>query len=261
MRRVVFICLLIGCTQRALAMSFGGGMDVTVYSRTPSTLNVSAADDSVTCQYTVVASTTPVLATGCSWTSPSGLYTRSCASTTPISGTTSNGVWSCSTLINKNEESGTWSNSSIWIMDTSNNKLSETKAALVAGLPISAADLEVEVTSATPDTFGPSLAGATAVPSTVYQDDGATVTCTMEVIDKGGVADATCLIESPLGTTVSCAAIEGDGDDWSCPFVIDTGADLGAWTFTNLAARDRIGNITCLDDAGTALTVTAGSAP
>lgn len=261
MRWIALLCLLAGCTQPVFAMDFGGGMDVTVYSRTPSTLNVSAADDSVTCQYTVVASTTPVLATGCSWTSPSGLYTRSCASTTPASGTTSNGVWTCSTTINKNEEPGTWSNSSIWIMDTSNNKFDETKAALVAGLPISEADLEIAVTSASPDTFGPSLVGATAVPSTVYQDDGATVDCTLEVIDNGGVADATCLIESPLGATVSCTAIQGTGDNWSCPLVIAPAADLGEWTFTNLAARDRIGNITCLNDAGTALTVVAGSAP
>jgi len=240
-------------------MSAGLGMDVTALSRTPSTIDVTDFAAIVTCQFTITASLEPVSAAGCEWASPSGLYTRSCSAPTPLSGTRTNGVWTCPTTINEDEEPGTWSLSRVWIQDAARARTGLTKAELVSGIPIAAADIEVEVTSPTQDRFGPSILSATFVPSYVNQSDGVIVSCQLEVFDAHGVRDATCVATSPSGAeTVSCGTDEGTGTSWACDLPIPPGAELGQWTLRNVAARDHALNPTCIDYAGDAFEVGTG---
>jgi hypothetical protein len=170
----------------------------TAISLTPGTLDVSSGPQSLTCNMTVTDEKSGVLASACAVYSPTTLQKLFCETFTPASGTTSNGVFSCSVTIPRYAEAGTWTAQGA-AEDFAFN------GAANAGPPITS----VTITSANPDTTAPTLTSFDFNPHSVSDGTGPQpVVCTMVVTDDlAGVDTAICRVTSPINdASLSCTA-------------------------------------------------------
>ena len=147
----------------------------------PTSVNVSAAAQIVTCTMTVTDAKSGVDVALCQVQAPSSDQAQGCAAAAPTSGTRNNGVFACMFTMPRYSDAGTWA-AGAFLSDRVGN----------FALPATGATLTV--TASPEDIVAPSLTNFSLVPVSVNVASApAMVTCTMNVADAtAGVATALC---------------------------------------------------------------------
>jgi hypothetical protein len=227
------------------ALGLGGtDLTLTAFSLSSNTADVDSGPDTVTCNMTITTTGAAVEDAGCTINPPTG---------SPIGCTAHSGagdVWSCDVTFPRYAVGNTWAIHHLTIRDTNYVSVTPTNAELVADGPLGLveADLDVVVTSTTPDTSGPVISSFTALPDD--PNPGDTVTCTINATDTpAGIGDVSATFAAASEPyPLSCT---GHGVT-TCDIEIPIGADAGVtWNEVNHLARDTIGNRTLVEGAET----------
>jgi len=214
----------------------------TAFGFTPSAVNTTAASANVTCTITVTDALSGVATAGCSFQSPSFQHTASCSSSTPISGTRQNGVFSCVVTLPRYAESGVWL-ANLSATDQVGNAASLSWFEFPGGFP-----MNLTVTS-DPDLAAPALTNLVLNPTSINTSAAsANVTCTMTVTDaKSGVATATCILQAPgsqqgraCSSTTPATGTRQSGT-FSCMMTFPRYSDAGTWS-SAVFLVDGVGN-------------------
>ncbi len=249
------IAIGMGALSMALLLSAlvlsGTDLTLTAFSLSTNAVNVDDASAAVTCNMTITTSGSAIEDAGCTIRPLTGK---------PLSCSAHSGagdVWSCDVTIPRYAESGTWAIDHLTIRDATFGSASPTNAELVADGPLGliATDLDVEVTSSSNDTSGPSITSFTVLPATV--DPGDSVTCSIGATDPSGILDIGCtFIASSEPDPISCT---GHGVATSCIMTVPAGADAGVtWNEVNHLARDTVVNRTLIEGSESFATTGAG---
>ena len=233
------------------ALGLAGDMTLTNVALSTNAVDVDAADATVTCNMTVTTTGVAVGDVGCTINPPAG---------SPIGCTAHShtaDVWSCDMTIPRYAESGTWSIDHITIRDVSVPPATSivTNADILAEPDLCAAaqcvagDLNVVVTSTTPDTTGPGIQTFTALP--IDPAPGDTVACGFVFNPaETPIGDVSCTFTSSESYALSCT---GHGVD-TCNLDLPVGADAGVtWSEVNHVARDLLGNSTLVEGSSSFL--------
>jgi hypothetical protein len=147
----------------------------------PTSVNVSAAAQNVTCTMTVTDALSGVDTAFCALEAPDSNQGRGCASIAPSSGTRQNGVFICSFPMPRYSDAGNWS-PTVLLRDRVGN--------FVASPGVS----PLVVTSTPEDVLAPALNAFSFLPTSITTGDGVSiVTCSFTVADAlSGVASASC---------------------------------------------------------------------
>jgi len=173
---------------------------------------------------------------------PHGAF-ESCVDTALDSGTTSDGMWSCSLTIPIGAEPGTW-NLIVLVSDAGYSSKTYAAADLSAG------SMPTNFTVVSNwDQVYPVFHSLAVTPSTVNVAGGAqTVTVSANLTDdRSGIATFEFTATSPSGNqSASCSASAPTTGDilngtWSCNVSIPAGAEAGNWAIT-VRATDRAFN-------------------
>jgi len=221
----------------------------------PTSVNVSSADQNVTCTMTVTDALSGVAIAGCfvqGPTLPGGAQSQACVDDAPNSGTRNNGTFSCTITIPRYSDAGTWT-TAVFLVDQVGNS---------ASLPASPT---LNVTSSPEDVTPPVIGAFDFNPKTANAATGPTVvTCTIPITDSpAGVTSAGCSF-SPLFTAQQTQSCSSDtpssgtrnSGTFSCNVVIPRYSAPGDW-FATVDAVDRVGNSSSIEPA-TPLSVTCG---
>jgi len=192
-------------------------------------------------------------------TAPHGAFT-SCVDTTLDSGTTSDGMWSCSLTIPIGAEPGNWK-LIVLVSDAGYSSKTYATADLSAGSMATTFSVVSNWDQTVPVFHSLSLS-----PSSVSVASGAqTVTVTANLTDeRSGISAFEFAATSPAGRQVGCSASAPTTGDmlngtWSCTITIPADADAGSWAIT-VRATDRAFNYQTygLQANGTTITFPAG---
>ena len=237
---VVIVVIAAACSGRVLAQCDTTPPALTGFSFSPASIDTTLAAQSVTCNMTLTDAPAGVASATCAFTAPDMFHRASCTATSPSSGTTSNGTWSCSISVPRYSPSGVWT-AAVSAVDTVGNSANLNPA--TSGFPSM-----LSVTS-DPDTVAPALGTFTLVPNSVnVSASSQTVTCNMALTDaKSGVAFASCQLTAPdSDQTVSCgssapASGTRNNGTFSCTLTVPRYADAGTWA-AQVIAIDQAGN-------------------
>lgn len=216
---------------------------LTGFNFTPTSVNVSAAAQSVTCNMTVTDAKSGVDVAFCQFQAPtvSSEQVQGCAAAAPSTGTRNSGTFSCVVSIPRYADAGAWT-PGVFLRDLAGNFA----APAVAGT--------LTVTAVPEDVVAPSLTSFSIAPASVDVSSAAkTVTCTMGVSDAlAGVNAATCTVSytdpfNPLlAQSQSCtAAAPSSGTrnsgTFQCIVTIPRYSTGGLWD-VDVSLVDLVGN-------------------
>ena len=240
---VAALSLLTALSARpALAVCDTAAPVLTAFTIVPSSVNTTAAAQIVTCNMTFTDNLSGVTSAQCGFTPPGANYEEVCDATAPSSGTSLNGVWSCSINIPRYAPAGIWA-ADVSAVDAVGNQ------ALV-DLPSLGFPSMLSVTS-DPDTVAPAMSALTLVPNAVNVSAASqNVTCNMTVSDaKSGVSYAACDVVAPgsVGQDAFCFATtptSGTRNNgvFSCVVTVPRYSHAGTWT-TRAGISDQAGNL------------------
>jgi hypothetical protein len=221
----------------------------------PTSVTVSAAAQSVTCNMTVTDAKSGVGSASCFLAGPAGTQGRGCSSFTPTSGTRNSGVFSCTMSMPRYSDGGTWT-SLVIVVDQVGNTGQFFPGDTLA------------VTSVPEDLTPPSQVSFDFNPKTVETGTGPkVVTCSMQVADSpAGVEIASCFLQySDPGTgedygggcdsLVPSAGTRQNGT-FTCNVTLPRYTPGGSWT-SSASYYDAVGNSV---DLSSALTLTVNCA-
>ncbi len=231
-------------------------------SLNPTSVNVSSADQNVTCTMNVTDAKSGVAAATCILTGPTPAPPREaqsqgCVDDAPNSGTRNNGTFSCVVRIPRYSDAGTWT-TQVFLQDQVGN------FSALNGTPTLA------VTASPEDIVAPAFGAFDFNPKTANAATGpTTVTCTIPLTDAtSGVAAAGCtfgftdfMTFPPVQQSQGCtsntpASGTPNYGTYSCSVTIPRYSAPGDWTVT-VDAEDKVGNFATLEPA-TLLNVTCG---
>ena len=215
---------------------------LTTFSFSPTTVNVSAAAQIVTCNMTVTDAKSGVDTAFCRFQAPaSSQQVQGCAATAPSSGTRNSGTFSCMFTMPRYSDAGTWT-PSVFLSDR------------VGNFSTPAATGTLGVTASPEDITVPSLTGFSFAPTTVNVGTvAAMVTCTINVTDDlSGVSSAGCTFSytdpfNPLiAQSQSCVAVAPssgtrNNGTFQCMVVIPRYSAGGMWD-SEVDLLDLVGN-------------------
>lgn len=233
---------------------------LTNFTLMPTTVNVSAASQNVTCNMTLTDAKSGVVASICQLAAPDSDQVAACSATSPSSGTPANGTWSCTLTIPRYADAGTWIPFGFAI-DAAGN---------VPQPPYMPAAM-LAVTSSPEDITAPSTSFSFAPPSISTGASPKLVTCTMVVADSpAGVNSATCTFslttfvppdfvqQSHSCTATAPSSGTRNSGTFQCNVLFPRYAAGGAWT-SSVSLTDLPGNTADLPQAAT-LTVDCATA-
>ncbi len=228
----------------------------------PPNVNVSGADQIVTCTMNVTDAKAGVQSAICVVAGPTPpppaeAQGQSCVAGAPSSGTRQSGTFSCALTIPRYSEAGSWT-TQVYLTDAVGT------FAMFNPSPI------LTVTSSPEDLAGPVVGAFAFNPTTADADAGpTTVTCTIPVTDfPAGVFAAGCTFQftdfmqyppvQQSQTCSSCIPASGtpNSGTFTCNVVIPRHSAPGSWT-TTVNVQDKVGNRTT--NPATPLTVTCGA--
>ena len=240
---------------------------------TPQTIDVSAADQTITIQADFADDVVGLLPEG-SWTfsptlkSPSGQQRRLGGGnlwTVLPGGTPTHATWQTQFVIPKSSEGGQWSVESIDQYDPLNREWIWTAADLVS------TDLNpyFQVTSRTPDLTPPTIADITVSPgfvNTTLSSQPVTIGLKMSDSGSGVIFEPTSAsiswfygpyFSSPSGqqygavnpfiSLYTLVAGNAQNGTWQASFVLPRYAEAGTWKIDSIRVRDRVSNEVFLD--------------
>lgn len=225
---------------------------LTGFSLMPTSVNVSAASQNVTCNMTLTDAKSGVATAACQVAAPDSSQTVGCGSNAPSSGTTNSGTWSCTLTIPRFADAGTWI-PSVFAIDAVGNAPSS---------PFMPA-ATLTVTSSPEDIVAPSMSNFSFTPTSISTGSSARmVQCTMVVSDAtAGVSTATCSFSistfvPPMDfvqQTQSCTAVAPssgtrNSGTFQCNVVFPRYAAAGSWT-SSVTLDDAAGNSANLPQA------------
>jgi len=235
---------------------------LTSSSLSPTSVNVSAADQNVTCTMNVTDAKSGVQSAFCLVTGPTAVppaqqQAQACVDDAPNSGTRNNGTFSCTIKIPRYSDAGTWT-TQVYLFDGVGNSA-----------PLTATPT-LTVTSSPEDLAGPIVGAFDFSPKTADAAAGpTTVTCTIPITDSpAGVATAGCTFSftdfmtfPPVQQSQGCSSATPssgtpNSGTYTCQVVIPRYSAPGSWT-VSVDVEDKVGNLTTTDPV-TPLNVTCG---
>ena len=215
---------------------------------TPTSVNVSAAGQNVTCNMTVLDAKSGVDVAICSFQAPASDQAQGCAAIAPTSGTRNSGVFSCSFTMPRYSDAGSWA-AGVFLSDRVGN--------FGSGFSIT----PLTVTASPEDIVAPSLTNFALAPASVnVASSAAMVTCTMTVADTtAGVASAHCTLSfsDPLNPLLmqsqECLATAPQSGTrnngvFQCNVAIPRYSAGGLWD-ADVELTDQVGNVNPLTPA------------
>ena len=232
---------------------------LTLFVRSPTSVNVSAADQSVACTMTVTDAKSGVDVATCIFQAPDTDQVQGCAANTPSTGTRNSGTFTCNVTIPRNSDAGTWT-PGVFLTDLAGN----------FSTPVASGN--VTVTSSPEDVTAPSLTSFMISPMSVDVGSAAdTVDCTIGVSDAtSGVATAQCTftytdaINPQLVQSQSCLATTPssgtrNSGTFACSVTIPRYSAGGSWD-TDVDLTDLVGNVSPLPQPEQLTVACAGGA-
>ncbi|HEX6750298.1 MAG TPA: Ig-like domain-containing protein [Longimicrobium sp.] len=215
---------------------------LSAFSFTPGTV---AAGDSVTFTMSASDAGTGMRLAQVQLTSPGGASMRLCSATTPASGTPAAGSYACRITIPVGAEAGTWTVSSVQLVDHAGKVLQLLTASLAARHYATT----IAVSDPAPDATAPSLNGFTLSPAPVTAGDSVTATFTTADAGSGVETAIVTLYNAASDRGVTCATSTpatgtAASGTFQCRMGISSGAANGTWAVTSLQVTDRAGNNT-----------------
>jgi hypothetical protein len=203
---------------------------ITSFDFNPKSVNVSSADQNVTCTVVTTDALSGIGTVSCGFTAdvatPTGdEHTVACGTSTPVSGNT----YQCTAKLPRYAQAGNWT-AAVFVVD----KLNNFNATPPATPP------KLVVTSSAPDVTPPNLTAFSFTPATVDPQTGAkTVECSMTFTDSPtGVLSADCSFSAPFpffGVSEGCSATTPQppgtpqNGTYKCTVVIPQYAPGGQW--------------------------------
>lgn len=224
--------------------------NITGLQLTPSALDTSSADRTLTCTMTFSDALSGLQWARCSIWSPPGLVIpfqidQACETTTRISGTANAGTYRCSIMLPRSSAAGAWQ-VRVDVADRADNEAFFMDSQLTSrGLPAT-----VSVTSSPHDLVIPQLVGLDLVPN--YGDTAAApagTTCRIHATDDlSGIDRVICRLLSKNGfsrsvceSSVPTSGSATDGQ-FECTLQLPAQAPAGLWT-VGIEIHDRVGNL------------------
>jgi hypothetical protein len=218
---------------------------VTGLTITPSSVNTTAAPQTVTVKGTLTDNLSGVASATIQFQSPNGKQFTSKVALSKASGTELSGTWEASVPFERFIQSGTWKVNSLVLSDNVGNEAKLTAAQLEAkALPAS-----VAVTSSE-DTEAPALASLTLTPSSIETTASAqTVTATAEITDNAsGLAHASIDFKAPSGEHITQPAtfvlVSGTATKgiYEAKTTFKQYVQAGTWSVSDVGLVDAVGN-------------------
>jgi len=214
---------------------------MTTFVRSPTSVNVSASDQNVTCTMTVTDALSGVDVATCLFLAPATDQVQGCSSNTPATGTRNSGTFSCTFAMPRYSDAGTWT-PIVFLVDG------------VGNFSNPPATGNLTVTASPEDIVAPSLTDFSFTPTSVGVGSAAsTVDCTIGVSDAtSGVGTATCtftytdLINPLLVQSQSCTATTPssgtrNSGTFECSVTIPRYSAGGMWD-ADVELADLVGN-------------------
>jgi trimeric autotransporter adhesin len=212
------------CPRISGAQSDTTPPDLTSLSVSPTSVNVSSAPATVTVNIGAHDAGSGVASASVLLISPSSNQQATCVSTAPSSGTTMNGVFSCTLTINKSAEPGVWVSSQIVLFDVTGNFSVSGSSAFSASVTVTSIGADTAA-SVSPS----SGSGASQTFALQYADPlGATDLSSVWVwiTASFGPLSNTCLLE--YATAANQLYLYNDaGTGWLSPATVGAAGTLG----------------------------------